>query len=216
MQRVLVALVCLLILRITGGIVSAYPDYARANFESQFLYGRESYFYNGYHLAFYAHIASGPCSLVFGMVLLSERFRIRFPTWHRILGRVQAVVVLLFVVPGGLWMAWYADGGGVASAGFAILGLATGVAMVRGWSLAVGRQFVEHRRWMWRCYLLLCSAIVLRIVGGLSVVTGQDDEWVYPVAAWACWLLPLAVFEIVNSIRVRTGLSPSAADSERS
>lgn len=207
----LVALVCLLILRITGGIVSAYPDYAPANFESQFLYGRESYFYNGYHLAFYAHIASGPCSLILGMVLLSERFRIRFPKWHRILGRVQAIVVLLFVVPGGLWMAWYADGGGVAGAGFAILGLATGVAMVRGWSLAVRRQFVEHRRWMWRCYLLLCSAIVLRIIGGLSVVTGQDAAWVYPVAAWVCWLLPLAVFEIATRLRktVLTSVSGS-------
>ena len=32
--------------------------------------------------------------------------------------------------------------------------------------------FTDHRRWMWRGYLLLCSAVVLRLFGGLATVTG--------------------------------------------
>ena len=54
---------------------------------------------------------------------------------------------------------------------------------------------------MWRCYLLLCSAVVLRLLGGLATVTGVTAIWFDPVAVWASWLLPLAAFEW----RERTG-----------
>lgn len=69
-----------------------------------------------------------------------------------------------------------------------------------GWRAAAGRRFEEHRRWMWRCFLLLCSAVVVRLVGGLATVTGVDADWVYPLTAWASWLAPLAAFEITTAI----------------
>ena len=88
-----------------------YRDYVPPNFESDFLRGRESYFSGSYHWAFYVHIASGPVALILGLILIGEQFRLSFPKWHRLLGRIQGLTVLFLVTPSGLWMAKYAEVG---------------------------------------------------------------------------------------------------------
>ncbi len=205
LQQVLKFLACLLVLKVTVSIVLNYREYLPPDFDSPFLQGREYYFAGPYQWAFYAHIASGPCSLVWGMILLNERFRQWYPKWHRMLGRLQVGSILLLVVPGGLWMSFYAETGAVAGTGFALLAIVTGFAATLGWRWAVRRRFKEHRRWMWRCYLLLCSAVVLRLTAGLATVTGVETEWLYPMAAWTSWLMPLTVFEVMQWNTVRRG-----------
>ena len=195
-QTILVLAVCVLILKVTLSVVMNYRDYVPANFDSDFLQGRDGYFRGGYQWAFYAHIASGPWALLAGMILLSSRFRKRFPSYHRYLGRVQTAVVLLMITPSGLWMAMYAETGPVAGVAFATLALATGLCVWRGWRSAIQRQFTEHRRWMLRCYVLLCSAVVLRLTTGVFTVLAIDGNWTYPFAAWTSWLVPLAVLEL--------------------
>ena len=100
-RRVLVVLAGLLILKVTGAVVLNYRNYFPPNFESDFLQGRELYFWGGYHWAFYVHLLAGPPSLILGLVLLSERFRLRFPKWHRCLGRIQGMAVVLLLAPSG-------------------------------------------------------------------------------------------------------------------
>jgi hypothetical protein len=102
---------------------------------------------------------------------------------------------LLLVVPSGFWMALYAQGDLAVKVGFAALAAATGICAALGWRSAVRRQFGRHSLWMQRCYLLLCSAVVTRILGGTFLVAGIDGEWTYYTAAWVSWLVPLAVFE---------------------
>src|SRR5690349_19466084 len=94
LQRVLTILAGLLILKVTAGVVLNYRNYFPPNFESDFLQGREQYFSGSYQWAFYTHLVAGPLSLIVGMILLSERFRLRFPKWHRALGRIQVLDVL--------------------------------------------------------------------------------------------------------------------------
>lgn len=201
MQRVLTLLAGLLIVKVTVAVVLGYQNYFPPNFESDFLRGRESYFSGRYEWAFYTHIASGPCSLMLGMILVSDRFRLRFPRWHRLLGRIQVASVLLLVTPSGLWMAYYAAAGPIAGVGLAALGVATAVCITIGWRLAVKRRFAEHRRWMWRSFLLLCSAVVLRLFGGLATVVGVDAPWFDPLATWMSWILPLTAFELMSRWR---------------
>jgi hypothetical protein len=130
------------------------------------------------------------------MLLLSERFRVRFPKWHRNLGRIQTANVLCVVTPSGLWMAYYAAAGTIAAIGFGILAIATGTCIALGWRAAVRRQFAVHRRWMWRSFLLLCSAVVIRILGGLGTVMEVQSVWFDPIASWASWIVPLTVYEL--------------------
>lgn len=206
-QRVLALLAGLLIVKVTVGVVLNYRNYIPPNFESEFLQGRDAYFFGDYQWAFYAHILSGPVTLLVGLIGVNERFRLRFPQWHRALGRIQVVAVLFLLTPSGLAMAFRAEGGPVAKIGFATLAIVTGTTVALGWRAAVTRRFADHRRWMWRCYVLLCSAVVLRLMMGLAMVSGLQGEWVYPTVAWACWLLPLAAFELsgVANRQVRRG-----------
>lgn len=220
LRRVLILATALLIWKVTLSVVIQYRDYLPPNFDSDFLQGRESYFWGGYAWAFYVHLASGPVSLVLGTLLLSERFRTFAPQWHQRLGRVQGVCVLLLVAPSGLWMARHAMTGAVAAAGLGSLAIATAACVALGWRAAVRRRFAGHRRWMERTFLLLCSAVVIRMIGGLATVARFDALWLYPLSAWASWLIPLAIFEFTRGFfssqtRFREGRTAAAASAAR-
>ncbi len=216
LQRVLTLLTGLLILKVTVAVMLGYVNYLPPNFESDFLRGRERYFFGVYQWAFYTHIVSGPVALLLGVILISDRFRMRYPKWHRLLGRIQTANVLLLVTPSGLWMAWYTATGTIAAIGFACLSVLTGTCVALGWRAAVRRRFQVHRRWMWRCFLLLCSAVVLRLVVGLGTVVGVQSPWFDPLVSWASWLVPLGTFELsrlatgrANPQRMAPALKPS-------
>jgi uncharacterized membrane protein len=201
LPRALRLLAGLLVLRVTAAVVVGYHNYLPPDFNSVFLHGRDGYFWGGYHWAFFTHIASGPLCLVCGTILISERFRLRFPKWHRLLGRVQVASILLLLSPSGLWMAYYAEAGTIAAISFGLLAIATAACAACGWRAAVQRRFAVHRRWMWRTYLLLWSAVVLRLLGGLATVSGIHAEWFDPLASWVSWLAPVVAFELVASRR---------------
>ena len=197
-----------LILKVIASVVSGYHSYYPPDFASDFLRGRQDYFWGGYHCAFYAHILSAPVSLILGLILVGDASRARFPTRHRHLGRYQDACVLLLVTPSGLWMAYHAAAGPIAAVGLAALAVATATCALLGVKSAVTRRFADHRRWMWRCYLLLCSAVVLRLIGGLATVAGMTSPWVDPLATWLCWLGPLAAFELLErASAARRGLT---------
>ena len=200
--------------KVLVGVLVNYRDYLPPNFEADFLLGRESYFWAGYHWAFYLHIFAGPVTLVLGTLLVSDRFRRRWPRWHRRLGRVQGLCVLLLVAPSGLGMAWHAASGPAAGIGFALLALATGITVALGWRAAVLRRIDVHRQWMWRCYLLLCSTVILRLNGGLGAILNINDEWFYAQTAWTSWLVPLAAYELIRLSRKHTkpSLQPAWRD----
>ncbi len=210
---ILTFMIGLLILKVTLSVMLGYRDYFPPNFDSDFLHGRQSYFYSGYQWAFYLHIVSGPLSLFFGLILLSERLRRRFPRWHRSIGKVQIAIVLLLVAPSGLWMAFYAQTGLVAAVGFSLLAIHTALCAWFGWQSAMKKRFAEHRRWMLRTFLLLCSAVVIRLIGGLATVMEVGVTWIYPLAAWASWLVPLAIFEVSRIINSRLGKSRKLSES---
>src|SRR5271154_5881054 len=92
-------LAVVLILRVLASILANYPDYFPPNFDSLFLQGREATFTRTYQAAFYVHIFSGPVVLFNGLILLNERIRRRQRGWHRCLGWIQVVVLLVFVLP---------------------------------------------------------------------------------------------------------------------
>lgn len=104
-------------------------------------------------------------------------------------------------------MARYAATGGVAAAGLGSLAIVTAACVALGWRAAVQRRFADHRRWMLRTFILLCSAVVIRIIGGLASVLEFDAAWVYSASCWMSWLLPLLVFESWQVVGQRSRLS---------
>jgi hypothetical protein len=204
LARVLAMLAVLLVCKVTVSIVIGYRHYLPPSFESEFLLGRESYFWGPYAGAFYVHLVSGPITLVLGTLLVSGPFRRAAPVWHQRLGRLQGLCVLLFLTPSGLWMAWYAATGTLAAAGLGSLAIATAACVVLGWKADIERRFDDHRIWMGRTYMLLISAVVIRMIGGLATVAGLDALWLYPLSTWASWLVPLAVYEALPRLALPT------------
>jgi uncharacterized membrane protein len=189
----------LLILRVLATILASYPDYFPPDFSSDFLQGREATFGGVYGVAFYAHIVSGPFVLLNGLVLLSERVRQRHNRLHRVLGRAQVAVLLLFVLPSGVVMSRHAFGGWPAGVSFLVLSAATAGCAIAGVVHARGGRYDRHRRWMVRCYVLICSAVALRLMSGAAELAGvSSPEGAYVVAAWASWLVPLAAYEVAD------------------
>lgn len=189
-----------LVFRVTFSVVWNYRNYLPPNFSSDFLRGRESYFFGPYSWAFYVHLVTGPITLILGTFLVMDRLRMRFPEWHKRMGRIQGMCILGFMTPSGLYMAFYADAGPIAAVGFVALALCTAACVAMGWRTAIQRKFVAHRLWMWRCYVLLCSAVVIRLVGGFGAVMGIDAAWVYQTSAWMSWIGPLIVFELIDRL----------------
>lgn len=191
-----------LVLRVLVTILANYPDYFPADFESLFLQGREATFVGSYQPAFYAHIFAGPLVLLNGLILLSDSLRRRRPGLHRSLGRLQVVVLLGVLLPTSVVMARHAFGGWPAGLSFLLLSVATAGCAVVGVRHAKRRRYAQHRRWMLRCYVLICSAVSLRLISGAAGVIGvASPERAYVIAAWASWLIPLTVLEVLIRLR---------------
>jgi hypothetical protein len=194
---VLRGLAVVLILRVLVAILANYSDYFPPNFDALFLQGREATFTGAYRPAFYIHIFSGPVVLLGGLILLSESFRRRHCSLHRWLGRFQVVVLLFFVLPSGVVMSRHAFGGWPAGLSFLLLSAATASCAIAGVVHARRRRYDQHRLWMRRCYILICSAVALRLISGAAGLVGvPSPEGAYIVAAWSSWVLPLTVYEI--------------------
>jgi hypothetical protein len=205
-QRLLPLLAGILILKVTISVVSNYPNYIPPNFSSDFLRGRQPHFFGLYSWAFYTHILSGPLTLIIGLFLVTPASRTRFPTWHRLLGRLQIALILFLVSPSGLIMSFHAAAGPLAGLGLATLALLTALCAFLGLRSALSLRFADHRLWMCRCYLLLCSAVVIRLIGGFATVTALNPPWLDPLSPWISWLLPLSAFELRHRLLLRQTL----------
>jgi uncharacterized membrane protein len=146
-------------------------------------------------------------------VLLSETVRRRCGRFHRVLGRVQVFVLLALVLPSSVVMSRYAFGGWPAGLSFVLLSFATAFCATAGVVCARRKRFDRHRRWMHRTFVLLCSAIALRLISGAaSLLEVPNSECAYVVASWCSWLVPLAACEA--AVRWRVTLAPNPIHSD--
>ena len=189
--------VMLLMTNVLVRILYEYRYYFPPDFHlSAFLTGRQSSFHGLYRVAFYTHIVVGPLALIIGAGLLRTGLCRTHRRIHQWMGRVQAFLVLVLIVPSGLVMATHAFAGPVAGVGFALLALVTaGCVSVSVYHARRG-ELVIHRRWASRLLILLCSPLILRLITGATIVTQTDAPWIYPLNAWISWLIPLIAYEI--------------------
>src|SRR6266540_2628923 len=98
-------------------------------------------------LALKVHVVTVAFAFPACLVLLSTTLLRRGPRLHRWLGRVTAGVVLLALVPSGMYLSLFAKGGFLSTLGFMLSGAIVAVAMVQGVRTARARRHAEHRRW---------------------------------------------------------------------
>lgn len=192
----------LLLFKVFVFILIEYPRYFPPDFESNYLAGRRYSFEGEFRTAFYVHILSSPIALMMGLGLmlsgptLLDPGRVNWRKWHRWTGRAQAALVFLVVAPSGMVMAKYAYAGPIASAGFICLNIATVACLSFAiWHAKAGRIML-HRRFATRCFLLLCTPLLLRVFAGAIIVLEYESNWSYRLNAWLSWLIPWLIYEI--------------------
>ena len=179
-------------------ILWEYRLYFPADFESSFLSGRRYTFFGSYRWYFYIHILSSPVALVLGTALYLSARNGKHWRLHRILGRAQILIVLILVMPTGLMLAQQAYAGPIATWAFSLQAIATGFCALATTWFARNKQIDRHQQWAERCFLLLCTPLMFRLVSGAAIVMGFDTETLYQCNAWISWLLPFAAFEVWN------------------
>ena len=195
LEKVAGLLLLVLFFRVVFSILSEYQFYFPADFRAPFLVNREAHFQGWYFVAFYVHIVISPVVLLMGLYLVLSGKRKGWRSYHKIVGRVQVPLIVLFVAPSGFVMANKAYSGPIAGSGFALLAIATaGTAMIAVRE-AMAHRIASHKIWATRCFVLLCSPLVLRLTSGSLSVLNAESDWTYRVSAWASWLVPLLIFE---------------------
>ncbi len=198
LKRLLQLSIAILLAKTLIWTVAEYPRYWPADFESNFLAGRERTFFGWYAAAFYTHILCGPVAIVAGSILWYSGRTAIYGKMHRHLGRVLAGVVLLGLIPSGIVMASRTFGGIVAQFAFYAHAVALAFALVASIRNAQARRFFDHQLWAERTLLLLIGPLLLRIAGGaMQVLDVQSPVW-YQANTWLSWIVPLLVYEVAR------------------
>jgi hypothetical protein len=147
-------------------------------------------------IAFFIHVYTSLWVLLAGFTQFSRSFLKKWPVWHRRLGYLYVVNILLVTGPASLLMGFYANGGWGSRLGFVLLALLwlyfTGMALVK----AKQKNFTAHRHYMMRSYALTLSALSLRAwKWGIGLVVEMPPMDRYRLIAWLGWTLNLAVAE---------------------
>jgi hypothetical protein len=142
-----------------------------------------------------SHAVPAGIALLIGPFQFVTPLRSRYPTAHRVVGRVYLICVAVGSAT-GLVAAIMAETGLMAQVGFLLLVVLWAYSGYMAYTNIRRGNVALHRIWMIRNFTLTTAAIWLRLilVGGL-VLTSLSFEEVYHVAIWTSVLVPLAFAE---------------------
>jgi hypothetical protein len=164
-----------------------------------------------------AHFFGAGLALLLVPVQLSQGIRRRWPAVHRTSGALSAAAILIGGVS-GLSLAQQAQGGLPTMAGFSLLSLLWLGITGNGIRLAIRGDTSRHGTWMAYSIALTAGAITLRVILGIGTgVLELPFMVVYITAAWASWLLNLAIcalwLRVIGPRRIRlAAASPPSRD----
>ena len=117
-----------------------------------------------------AHVLFASVAMVASLPQVWPWFRGRFPSAHKVIGRVYVFGGVLPAGLSGLVIGALSPFGPVARVSNVMLALLWLAFTVTAWRRARQRRFVEHRKWMIRSFALTFSILVNRIVGAILIV----------------------------------------------
>lgn len=142
------------------------------------------------------HLISASVLLMTTTALIFFRLELKWPRLHRTLGKVSLVIGLLFLVPTGLHLSYHSMGGILGKIIFYSLSLLTFLSLLYGYYSAIKGSFDQHKRWMTRFYILLTSALWLRLNMFILFYFFGTGEWQYLTASFLSWVPQLLIFEM--------------------
>lgn len=148
--------------------------------------------------SFYIHIMGGMLCILTGPFQFLKKFRTKHMHFHRTTGKIYIASILFLAGPSGLFMAFFAEGGFFASAGFTFLSLAWMIATFKAYEDVRKGDIRGHKNWMIRSFALTFSAVTLRLwVPVLTWLLGFDHVMTVIGTAWISWIPNLIIAEIL-------------------
>lgn len=147
--------------------------------------------------ALQVHVVAAALAFPACLILLSSVVLRRARAFHRWLGRLTGVTVLLVLVPSGFYLSLFAKGGLAATLGFMLSGLIVVVAMVQGIRTARAGRFAAHRRCALHVVAQLSVAVTSRAMLLGFDAAGVDPTLAYLVSLWLPVLASAAVVELI-------------------
>lgn len=166
-------------------IVIAYAAYYAALGEASFRPPLDASFMER-PWAIGVHASFGGLALFLGLFQMSQRLRTKRPDIHRWMGRIT-VPIAVISGSAGLWLAVYSYGGWITHLGFGGLAIGTISCPILGWLAMRRKDVTAHRAWMLRTFLLLFSAVTLRIFL-MPLATTLGFLTAYQIVSWLCWV----------------------------
>lgn len=195
-MRRLVRIFFLLILLVGTLITFKSFDYYQPDFSTGYLLDKEEVFNGIFSYGLYGHIISAPLLLLISTALLFFRLEVRFPAIHRGLGVLYVLLVLAVSAPSGFILSFYAFGGWTAKGGFILLSLLWWWFTYRAYQQAVKKDFSGHRQNMMRSFILVLSAVNLRILSFLFIYfLNWSGPAMYTWVSWLSWIPFLMLYE---------------------
>jgi len=143
------------------------------------------------------HLLGGLVAIVIGPFQFWSRIRNNYPKIHRISGRIYLISIAVGAL-GGMAMALTSSRGMAYGTGLFTLALAWLTTSGMAFAAIRKRNFIQHKQWMIRSYVVTFAFVSFRIVADLMRHYGIGDPLdVVAMMSWACWAVPLLVTELV-------------------
>ncbi|WP_332770411.1 DUF2306 domain-containing protein [Phenylobacterium sp.] len=165
------------------------------------------------NLAFAAHVLMAAVVTFGGTLQLVPQIRARAPAVHRWIGRAFLSTAILASLV-GLYMVWVRPTGDSGANAIAISLDAVLILTFAGlaWRTAMARDFVRHRRWAMRTFMVANGVWFLRLgivaYGFISKPFGDAAPSMgtfFDIWNFGCYLVPLAILELYFLAKARGG-----------
>ena len=145
-----------------------------------------------WNIGFYGHILLGGLALFIGWAQFSKKLRKVNLKMHRNVGKVYIISVLISGIC-GIYIAFNATGGIIASLGFISLGVIWLFTTFRAYNAVRNKDLTLHKGFMIYSYAACFAAVTLRIWLPILNIVFDDFVVAYRIVAWLCWI-PNMVF----------------------
>jgi len=186
---------CIIVLFVGALITYSSIDYLNPDFAKGYLIDKKEVFYGVFRVGLYLHMIFAPLGLLLGTILVLFRIE-KYKKTHRLLG-YQYIANSVLVTFSGIILGFYAFGGLLSKLNFILLSSFFGIFVFKAYVNIRKRRVNLHKRFMTRSYILILSAINLRVLSFIFInFLGYSGKLTYLLIGMMSWIPFLIMYEV--------------------
>jgi hypothetical protein len=150
-----------------------------------------------YSISFYIHIFAGMFCIGSALLQFSTAIIKKRKVIHVWSGRIYVFVVLLLGAPTGMYMSFFAKGGGAEKALFMFMAISWFFFTFKGFITILQKNVLAHKNWMIRSYAMALTAVTFRVYYLILYLLNVELTRNYEVSLWISVVGNLLVAELV-------------------